>query len=104
LRIIGDTIVNDTTGRVDTVVVTWTPKDTVPIYLIALDSVFFHSPLDSAQLDTAARRLSYFDGLTKGSVGETANFAPGASADWSVIFPSAPLWSAHLVRSESCKP
>lgn len=97
-RIIGP----DTSGRVDTLTMTWTPADTVPIYLIALDSVFYHSPLDSAQYDSVAQRRSYFDGLWKGSVGETPNFAPGQSPGWKVTFPSSPPWSAKLVPSEAC--
>ena len=103
-RLIGDTIVNDTTGHVDTINVTWTPADTVPIYVIALDSAYFHSLLDSAQSDSLARGIPYFDDLTKGSVGETPNFAPGASAGWSVTFPSAPRWAANLAQTEPCKP
>lgn len=100
-RIIGDTIVNDTaSGHLDTVVVTWTPDDTVPIYLIAVDSVVFHSRDDTAQV----RGVSYFDGLVPASVGETPNFAPGASPGWKVTFPSAPLWSATPIPAEACEP
>ena len=100
-RIIG----SDTTGRVDTAITTWTPADTVPIYLIAVDSVLFHSRLDSAVIDSLKEGLlPYFDGLVKASVGETPNFAPGVSPGWSVTFPSAPQWGAKLVPGESCKP
>jgi hypothetical protein len=105
IRLIGDTVVNDTTsGQVDTVTVTWTPADTIPIYLIALDSAYFHLQLDSAQYDSMVQGIPYFDALTKGSVGETPNFAPGASPGWSVTFPSAPLWGADLTHREPCKP
>jgi len=103
--LIGDTVPGDTTsGQVDTVTTTWTPADATPIYLVALDSAYFHSALDSAQLDSLYQGIPYFDALGAGSVGETPNFAPGVSPGWSVTFPSAPLWGANLAQTEPCKP
>ena len=100
LRVIGP----DSTGRVDTLIITWTPADTIPIYLIALDSVLFHGGGDSAQLDSSKQGVWPYDGLAAGSVGETPNFAPGEAAGWSVTFPGAPRWSAGLIAGEACKP
>lgn len=106
LTVIGDTIVGDTTGQVDTVIVTWTPDDTFPINLVAVDSAFFHGGLDSARIDSLKEGLlPYFDGVGFGrTVGETPKFAPGSSAGWSATFPSTPPWSARLVAGEACKP
>jgi hypothetical protein len=73
--------------------------------LIAEDSALFHSQLDSAISDSLKQGLlPYFDGLVKGSVGETPNFAPGTSPGWSVTFPSSPQWGAKLVAGKSCGP
>jgi hypothetical protein len=107
LHIIGP----DTTGRVDTVTITWTPSDTVPIYLIAVDSAVFHraagtsamSHASVSTVDSATPQDSPYDGLVPGSVGETGNFLPGDATGWSVSFPSAPLWSARVDTADVCR-
>jgi len=92
----------DSTGRVDTLIITWTPDDTIPIYLVAVDSAFFHGHATAAQIDSSRQGLWPYDGFFPGSVGETRNFAPRDAPGWSVTFPSAPLWSANLADGERC--
>jgi hypothetical protein len=105
LRVIGP----DNTGRVDTTTFSWSPLDKTPIFLIALDSTFFHTSLDSAQADSVYRGTWPFDGIAPGSVGETADFAPADAPGWSVTFPTrgAPNRNeggAPIATGESCKP
>lgn len=99
----------DTTGRVDTTTITWTPFDTIPIYLIAVDSALFGSQPDSAQVDSIRYAIWPFDGIAQASVGETANFAPGGAPGWSITFPrrGAPnlfQGGAPIAKGEACKP
>lgn len=100
----------DSTGRIDTTTITWTPNDTIPIYLIAVDSTFFHSQLDSAQIDSVQRGIWPFDGVASGSVGETGNFVPGDAPGWSITFPSPPgaptlfQGGVRITADSVCKP
>lgn len=96
-------------GRVDTAITNWTPRDHTPIFLIALDSTYFRTPLDSAQLDSMYSATWPFDGVAPGSVGETADFAPADAPGWSVTFPTrgAPNRNeggAPIASGEACKP
>ena len=103
LRVIGDTIVDDTTGQVDTVTTTWTPQDSSPVYLIAMDSVFMTHGVTQSQLDSSRARVWPYDGFFPGSVGETPFFIPGDAPGWSVTFPRA-AGAAGLVKSDACTP
>jgi hypothetical protein len=99
LRIIGP----DTTGRVDTASIRWTPDDGSEIYLVAVDSALYHAGPDSAQYDSLTRGLlPYFDDFAPGSVGETSNFSAGTAAGWAVSFPSAPVYGAKLTVVPAC--
>ncbi len=91
----------DTTGRVDTATVVWTPADTIPIFLIAVDSAVFYggrSPGDT----------SVYDHLVPGSVGETPNFSPGTAHGWTAAFPNVQKlgaqWSVTPQAGDACKP
>ena len=100
----------DTLGHVDTTTITWTPGDPAPIFLIALDSTYFHTVLDSAQADSVSSAIRPFDGIAPGSVGETMNFVPGNSLGWSITFPSPPgapnlnAGGAPIAEGKACTP
>jgi len=87
----------------DTVWVTWTPSDTEPIYLIALDSLFFHGHFTQAQVDSSIAGIWPYDGVYPSSMGETPDFEPGDAPGWRVTFPSTPPWSANLVPDARCQ-
>ncbi len=72
----------DNTGRAGTTTITWTPEDTFPISLIA---------------------VNHGDDGFAGSVGDTRDFVPGAAPGWSVSFPSGP-GSARLASGAVCTP
>jgi hypothetical protein len=100
LRAIGQDTVG---GPVDTTTFTWTPADTVPIYLIGVDSAAYHSGLDSALNDSIGSGLiPYFDRFWVASVGETANFTPGTASGWDLTLPSVPIRNAPLVQANAC--
>ena len=77
LQVIGQ----DSAGRADTTVDTWTPSDSLPIYLIAVDSAAFHRGSGPGPSGGP------YDGFAPGSVGETANFRPDTAQGWSASFP-----------------
>ncbi len=83
----------DSTGHTtDSTSVTWTPADTIPIYLFAVDSAVFHSSWTTAEEDSATQRLWPYDGTFPGGVGWTANFVVPTSPGWRVALPYvAPL-------------
>ncbi len=102
LRVIGP----DSSGRIDTTSATWTPNDSVPIYLIAVDSVLFHGHGTQGAADSSNQAIWPYDGFGPGSVGETGNFMPGSAPGWTVAFPSAPgapFGSANAARSGACQ-
>ena len=90
-------------GPSDTVWSTWTPSDRDQIYLIALDSAFFHGHFTQAQFDSSIKGIWPYDGATPSSMGETPYFIPADAHGWRVTFPSAPPWGANLVPDTSCK-
>lgn len=92
----------DSTGKMDTTITTWTPSDPSEIYLIALDSFYFHTALDSAQTDTLDHRGVYFDMIAKGSIGETGNFSVSSSPGWQATFPAAPPFTAPVGPTAIC--
>jgi hypothetical protein len=94
----------DNSGKLDTVTTTWTPDDTIPLYLIALDSAVFRTGFDSAQIDSLHQGLlPYFDSVGFGSVGSTPNFTPRDAHGWTVTFPSAPVFGANLAPGDACQ-
>jgi hypothetical protein len=99
LRIIGP----DTTGKVDTTTVTWTPDNADGIYLIAVDSLVYHGGGSPGQVDSSNRAIPPFDGVDVASVGETPTFVPGEAEGWTVSFPSAPPFCASLAKQGACK-
>lgn len=77
-------------GGTDTTSITWTPADTTPIYLFAVDSAVFHSSWTTAEEDSAAQHLWPYDGSITGGVGHTANFVVGTSEGWHIEVPYVP--------------
>src|SRR6266513_2596499 len=96
MRIIGP----DSTGRVDTTTIIWSPDDGSEIYLVAVDSAFFHGDATPAQIDSARQRVWPYTGMFMGSVGETPNFAPREAPGWMVTFPGPRPFGAPLVASD----
>jgi hypothetical protein len=99
LRIIGP----DTTGKVDTTIITWTPDNADGIYLIAVDSLVYHGGGSDGQIDSTAQAIPPFDGVDFASVGETPTFVPGKADGWAVTFPNTPQFGAPLVSGAACK-
>jgi hypothetical protein len=99
LQIIGP----DTTGKVDTTTITWTPDNAKGIYLIAVDSLVYHGGGSDGQLDSTAQAIPPFDGVDFASVGETPTFVPGEAEGWGVSFPGAPPFKAPLVMRDPCR-
>ncbi len=77
-------------GDTDTTSITWTPADTTPVYLFAVDSAVFHSSWTKAEEDSAAQRLWPYDGSITGGVGHTTNFVVGMSKGWHIQVPYVP--------------
>jgi hypothetical protein len=99
LRIIGP----DTTGKVDTTIITWTPDNADGIYLIAVDSLVYHGGGTPGQVDSSNQAIPPFDGVDVASVGETPTFVPGEAEGWAVSFPSVRPFSATLAKQSACK-